>query len=305
MKSHHRLLSFAMIPILVTLWFWYTDPNGGRQLEMQLQTLSGIFTAGIVTYLLRKALMPGDSKTAWQSAMNGNVAGGIAWAAMALLTAILFMVIAPRAIAASLPGQAAKDLPVLAQEVEYRWPTLSMPSVLGAQVEQESNWNPNARLHTAREDGVGYGQFTRAYTADGKLRFDALSEVAVMDPSLKNWTWADRYNPRLQLRAVVVKNRGCYWHISKFAANEFNGLAMCDSAYNGGEGGLMQERRLCAQTKGCDPSRWFGMVENTSTKSTKKWHGYGQSASDINRTHVRNVMLTRRLKYAEWFGEDK
>jgi hypothetical protein len=274
---------------------------------MQLQTLAGIFSAAVATYLIRKALMPGDSREAWDRAMLGNVGAAIAWAAMALLTAILFLAIAPRAIASDyrpvLPGNAAKDLPVLADEIGLLWPDLTMASVLAAQVEQESGWKPSARLKTEREEGAGYGQFTRSYRADGSLRFDALAEVASMDPSLKHWTWADRYNPRMQLRAVVVKNRGCYWRVAKLAADDYNTLAMCDSAYNGGEGGLMAERRLCGQTAGCDPARWFGNVERTSTKSTAKWHGYGMSARDINRTHVVNVMVKRRPKYAAWFGE--
>ena len=300
----HRLLTFLILPVLVLIWFWARDPNGGAQLETQVQTLLGLFTAAIVTYLMRKALMPGDSKEAWERAMLGNLPAAIAWAAMAILTGILFLVISGRAVAGdTLPGNARHDLLILADEIDTRWADLSMPSVLAAQVEQESGWKPTATLHTTREDGAGYGQFTRAYRADGSIRFDALAEVARMDPSLRNWTWADRYNPRLQLRAVVVKNRGCYWHIRGLALDDYNALAMCDAAYNGGEGGLMAERRLCNQVAGCDPARWFGNVAKYSGKSRAKWKGYGQSAFEINRGHVINVMQRRRPKYAPWFGE--
>jgi membrane-bound lytic murein transglycosylase MltF len=78
---------------------------------------------------------------------------------------------------------------------------------------------------------------------------------------------------------------------------------MCDSAHNGGYGGLTQERRMCAAVDGCDPDVWFGNVELHSTKSRVKWKGYGESAYSINRGHVRNVMIVRRPKYAQWFGE--
>lgn len=78
---------------------------------------------------------------------------------------------------------------------------------------------------------------------------------------------------------------------------------MCDAAYNGGLGGVYAERRLCAAAPACNPDRWFGNVEQHSTKSRAKWHGYGASAFEINRTHVKNVMVVRRPKYAAWFGE--
>ena len=177
-----------------------------------------------------------------------------------------------------------------------------MPSMLAALVEQESGWRDHATLKTDREDGAGYGQFTRAYRADGATRFDALAEIAAQDPSLKGWTWADRYNPRMQLRAITVKVRDCQRRLARLVSTATDSLAMCDSAYNGGEGGLMAERRLCAAAAGCDPGVWFGHVETHSTKSRTKWKGYGASAFAINRTHVRNVMIVRRPKYVTALG---
>ena len=288
--------------MLVVAWFWAGDPDGGLQLVEQLRALVGGLTALGLAYLARKALIPGDAKTAWEAARLGSLPNAILVLAVALLTGMLFLGFIPRALASPLPGSATRDLPVLMEEIGARWPSMPLPSVLGALVEQESGWKPGATLKTAREEGAGYGQFTRAYRADGSMRFDALAEVVRLDPSLAGWVWADRYNPRMQLRAVTVRMRDCHRRLSRLAADDYNALAMCDGAYNGGEGGLMAERRLCAAATGCDPGLWFGHVELHSTKSRARWHGYGASAYEINRTHVRNVMVVRRAKYVEVMG---
>lgn len=303
MMKSSRLWVMWVAAAAVVAWYWRTDPDGGDQLATQLQTMLGLLVAAGPAYLLRKALMPGDSKTAWKAALGGNLAAAVAWAGMAILTGLLMLALAPRAIGAPLPPGAVQNLPVLADEIGARWPGIPMPSVLGALIEQESGWKPAARLKTSREEGVGLGQFTRAWAADGRLRFDALAEVRTMDTSLSGWSWNDPYNVRYQLRAVVVKNRACYNKVRPLLGDDYNAMAMCDAAYNGGMSGLFAERRLCAAVDGCDPDRWFGHVERHSTKSRVKWHGYGASAYDINRAHVLNVMVKRRPKYAAYFGE--
>lgn len=79
------------------------------------------------------------------------------------------------------------------------------------------------------------------------------------------------------------------------AASDRDRISFTLSAYNGGEGGLLKDRRLCANTPGCDPSKWFGHVEKTSTK-TKLPGPYRKSFFEINREYVTNV-FTRREKY--------
>lgn len=284
-------------------WYLAGDPDGGRQVTEQLRTLVGVIVAAPVVYVLRRAFAEAvRGKTLAEQIETGNLAAGLAYLGLCVLTGLLFLAVAPRAFAGPLPGEAKAYLPVLQQEIAARWPGMPMPSMLGALVEQESGWRTRATLHTAREDGAGLGQFTRAYDARGGLRFDAVAEVSRLDPSLRSWTWADRYSPRMQLRAVAVKVRTCYRHLVSLARDDFNALALCDGAYNGGEGGVMAERRLCAQASGCDPGVWFGHVEQHSTKSRVRWHGYGASAFDINRTHVRNVMLVRRPRYVQAMG---
>ena len=69
------------------------------------------------------------------------------------------------------------------------------------------------------------------------------------------------------------------------------------AAYNGGLAGVLQDRRLCANSAGCRPGAWFGHVERHSTKTRKPNPGYRKSAFEINREYVRNILHQRRDKY--------
>lgn len=299
-----RLWVMWAASVAVLIWYGLTDPDGGAQLRTQLQTLFGVVVVAPVVYLLRRALV--DKARSWEcarKAVEHPIGAGLVFLGICLLTGLLFLATVPRAMAAPLPAGAVRYLPVLADEVSERWPAMPMPSMLAAQVEQESRWKSTAELKTSREYGFGLGQFTVAYRADGSERFNAWREVKALDAGLAGWQWADRRDPRMQLRAVVVKNRACFRRLRPLLRDDTNALAMCDAAYNGGLGGLYAERRLCAAIASCDPDRWFGNVELHSNKSRAKWHGYGASAFEINRTHVRNVMIVRRPKYAAWFGE--
>lgn len=212
-------------------------------------------------------------------------------------------------VAADIPPNAQTYLPLLASEIDRGWPELSYRSALAGQIEQETCislkhkqcWSPHAELKTSREYGFGFGQITRAYRADGSIRFDTFSEVTQLDPSLKAWKWEDRHDPTFQMRALVLKDRQLY-ALSKWAPNDFERLAFMLSAYNGGLGGVIVDRRLCERAEGCDAARWFGHVEHYSSKSRAKWKGYGKSAYDINREYVANILWSRRYKYIPHIG---
>jgi hypothetical protein len=149
-----------------------------------------------------------------------------------------------------------------------------------------------------REEGAGVGQITRAYRADGSLRFDALADLrSQYGAELGALAWSTVYQcPDLQLRALVLMSRD--------SARQFRAapamLEFGDAGYNGGPAGVQRERRACALAKGCDPGLWFGNVELHCLKSREPLYG-SRSACDINRDHVHNVFKVRAAKYeAAW-----
>jgi hypothetical protein len=221
---------------------------------------------------------------------------------------ILLAIFSFNALAQDLPLRAAEHLPTLLCSQQKIWPDAPIPSFLASQVEQESCislthskcWNPNVQLKTSREWGRGLGQVTTAYNSDGTVRFDKQEELRLKFPSLRGWTtdrWAD---PVYQLTAIVEMDHSIYRR-QKGAASEIDQLSFTLSAYNGGEGGLLQDRRLCANTDSCDPSKWAGNVEFTSLKSKMPKPGYRQSFFHINREYVSNVIYVRREKYIDFF----
>lgn len=229
-------------------------------------------------------------------------------AGVRFLAALVALALPWPLLAQPVPANAVHYLPLLHALQLGVWPDAPMPSFLAAQVEKESCitlrhsrcWNPRAELKTSREYGFGFGQITRAYRADGSVRFDKFSELKAAHASLRDWTWENRYDARYQLLALVEMDKSIYGR-QRGAASVLDRLAFTLSAYNGGESGLLQDRRLCGNTKGCDQSRWFSHVENTSLKSRKAVAGYGQSFFSINRGYVREIIYDRRLKYEPYF----
>ena len=215
-----------------------------------------------------------------------------------------------------IPKNAVPLLPVLKRQEETVWPGIQAPSYPASLIEQESCisltyrtcWSPSAQLRTSREEGGGLSQFTRAWNSNGSLRFDALADVKKLDPSgLADLNWQTLYTRAdLNMRAILDKTKDCHTRMQRLApkmdvANRFE---ECDASYNGGFGGLMEDRRMCSNVKGCNPDVWFGNVEKTSLKSKVAWQGYGASAFDINREHVTNSWVVRRPKYVPYLGAD-
>lgn len=208
----------------------------------------------------------------------------------------------------TVPVRAQQYLPTLAEAQRSIWPDAPTPSFLAGQVEQESCitlqhskcWNPNVQLKTSREWGRGLGQVTTAYRTDGTVRFDKQEELRQQFPSLRGWTTAKWADATFQLTAIVEMDKAIYGR-QRDTASDHDRTAFTLSAYNGGEGGVLQDRRLCANTKGCDPSRWYGHVERTSLKRKVGNKGYGKSFFEINREYVTNILYVRRHKYEPYF----
>lgn len=202
------------------------------------------------------------------------------------------------------PALAKVYLPVLLAAVQAHWPGMPVQAMLAGQVEQETCpsltsskcWNPRAELKTSREYGFGLGQLTVTQ------RFDNFASARALHPSLAAWRWEDRYRADHQLRALVLMDRIAFERLRPGADNNHEGHAFMLSAYNGGAGGVLKDRRLCQATPGCDARRWFGHVERRSTKSKTRMAGYGKSLFEINREYVRNVMGVRMARYADWMA---
>lgn len=310
LKSY-RLWVMGLAAIAVILLYLATDPFGGSDTAMRLQSLAWITVCVAPTYWIRRALAgAARGREAYAEALRGNIAAGLVYAGLCVLGGLLFLgvALASRAIAAEPPAAARPYLPTLRAEQLALWPDHPAPAVLGALVEQETCpslthrkcWSPHAELKTSREYGFGLGQTTISYKKDGRVRFDRWSSLRTEHrEQLAGWTWANRYDARMQLRAIVLDNRSCYAWATRLVRSSEPALAFCDSAYNGGRSGVLSDIRLCSARAGCDPHQWFGNVEHTSTKSRERWHGYGASAFEINRAHVRAVMITRRGRYID------
>lgn len=308
--------SLAVLAVLTL-----TDPDGGwiKGLPFGGPVLAWLLgVAGAVVYaalawMLRKALHDydeADMQDLFKIARQTPEGAGRALQALAIVfLAICLLIVLPMGSArAQVPQQAVAHLPALQAEIRAHWPDHPMPSYFGGLIEHESCislthsrcWSPTARLRTQREEGAGLGQITRTWHADGRARFDTLAELRSRHPALASWSWSNVYERvDLQLRAVVLFSRDL-WRGLEIIRDPQQRLAMTDAAYNGGPGRVVQDRRACGLKAGCDPQRWWGHVEHTCTASRAALYGR-RSACDINRHHVRDVILTRAPKYSSYF----
>lgn len=304
----HRTWFLIGGAILAAAASLYTDPDarGLSTILGGLAIVQGVWAVA-AAHWGRKALTDypeADQRTLFRKALESPTGAGLALIALAIVFVGLLMVFAPRAHAGDLPAGFHKYGPALKAEQLRYWPDHPDPAALAALVEQESCpslrhskcWNPGARLKTDREEGAGMGQITRAYRADGSLRFDSLAGLRQQyGAELAGFSWDTVYQrPDLQLRAMVLMSRD--------AARPFRAssawLHFGDAGYNGGVAGVQKERRACKLSPGCDPGQWFGHVERVCLKSRQPLYG-NRSACDINREHVENVFHVRRAKYVD------
>lgn len=205
---------------------------------------------------------------------------------------------AARPTAAMIKVNEGKYLPLLDTTVSCKWPQLEQRYYLGGQVYAESKWDPNARLKTDREEGVNFGQITVT------KQFDNFTAFKALDKSLKSWKWEDRFDPVNGMKALVVYDYSLFKQVQQAATVE-DRFAFTFSAYNGGMGGLLKDRRLCQGTTGCDMTRWVSNVAGTSWKAKSKVQGYGSSFYDINRDYVKNIMGPFGDRYRPYFNSNK
>ena len=323
-KSIRRI--FLLICILVVCGGLYaTDPDEGLSTLMMCLNTAVVLIAVGLSHVVRKAIFHNDEadvEKLLDKASETSTGSGLALLAISIILATLLFVFGTKVHAATLelgkvpnpqyndlPTNATKYVPVLRTEQRSYWKDHTKPELLAGLVEQESCpslksrscWSPLARLKTSREEGAGVGQITRAYNSDGSIRFDALAALRrKYNSELNGWSWSNVYsNPVYQFRALVLMAHDNYQSVQKNTlSNGIPALAFADASYNGGFGGLQSDRRMCKLKKNCDPQLWFNNVELTCSKSHLPLYGT-QSACDINRAHVRNVINLRSEKYKE------
>lgn len=283
-----------------------TDPDKGVSTAMLLLTLVTPIVAVAFAHWARKALHDypeADMQQLFRIAAGSPTGAGLALVALAIVLSALLGLFG-KAAHAQVPARAHQHLPTLATEIDRAWQDIPMRAYVPGLIEHESCislthsrcWSPTSRLKTAREEGAGLGQLTRAWRADGAVRFDALAEMRDRHPALRELDWATIYQrPDLQMRAVVLKVRGDFQAL-RAVVDPLQRLAMADAAYNGGLGGVNNERRACQLAAGCDPQRWWDHVELKCLKSRAALYA-GRSPCDINRHHVVDVLRHRAPKY--------
>jgi len=207
-----------------------------------------------------------------------------------------------------IPERAYQYIPMIKVSLDKIWPDMPEPAFFPALVEQESCitlkhsrcWSPTAELKTEREYGFGFGQTTVAYNKDGSERFNVFKEIKQAHPSLRGWSWDDRYNPQMQLQALVVKNFVNWKTLTFPIASMEDKLAFLAVTYNGGS--TFKDRILCKNQTGCDASKWWGNVELYSVKSKTPQKAYGgQSFFQISRKYPVNVLRIRMPKYKQYW----
>ncbi len=291
----------------------WTDPDSNvLTTRMMLLALVSPIVAIALAHVYRKVLHDypeADMQVLFRKAGESPIGAGLALIALSMVLSALLGLFSPRAHAQEVHRQALALAPTLNAEIDAHWPTVPRRAYVPALISHESCitythsrcWSPTSRLKTQREEGAGLGQLTRAWRADGSLRFDALSEMRERHPALRELNWSTIYEqPELQIRALILKSRDNFTTL-RMVNDTLQRLAMADAAYNGGIDGVLTERRACGMTDNCDPQQWWGNVERVCLKSKAPLYG-NRSACDINRHHVKDVWL-RMDRYKGIVGE--
>lgn len=180
---------------------------------------------------------------------------------------------------AEIPADAERYRRDLTRIAQAEWGLDAPVATFAAQVHQESRWKFNAKSPVGAQ---GLGQVmpsTAAWLAE--LFPKALGKV-------------EPYNPAWSMQALVSYDR---WLINRVQAHiPCDRAAMMLSAYNGGLGWVIRDRKL-ASAKGADPLTWFESVER---------YNAGRSAANFreNRNYPRLILLRwERLYESSGWGK--
>ena len=192
--------------------------------------------------------------------------------ALALLFPLICAVVRVEAQAAPMVAQPYQR--ALTREARALWGLNAPVAAMGAEIEQESGWNPDARSAYAG----GLAQFTPQTAAwiSGAYR----KELGENQP----------FNPQWAIRALVRYDFDLRRQVAP-AASDCDHWGFTLSAYNGGAGNLAKDRAIC-RANDCDPTRWFGEVERFTSRAP--------AAAKENRAYPRRILLKLQSNYADW-----
>ncbi len=309
MRFRFRYVALLGGSIAVTAALFATDPDKGSISTWMFLLMMAVPAIAVgFAHVMRKALHDypeADMRSLFRKAGESPIGAGLALVALSIVVSALLGLFG-KVNAHEVHPRAKQYAPVIAQQLDTYWPAVPMRAYIPALISHESCisythsrcWSPTSRLKTHREEGAGLGQITRAWRADGSLRFDALAEMRDRHPALRELSWSTIYGrPDLQIRTIVLQSLGNY-NALRMVSDPMARLAMVDAAYNGGLQGVLNERRACALTVTCDAQQWFDHVELHCLKSRAVLYG-NRSACDINRHHVKDVLKVRITWYKD------
>lgn len=192
-----------------------------------------------------------------------------------LVLAALLSLVTPQRAGADVPPAAHRYHRELLGEARAVWGMSAPVAAFGAQIQQESGWNPAA--HSA--------------VADGLTEFTPATAAWIAGAYPKTLGQADPYNPGWAIRALVTYDFQL-WQQTR-AATDCDHMAFALSAYNGGLGWVYRDQAL-AKSKGADPARWFGATDAFTSRAP--------AAARENRGYPIRILLVLQPSYVEWGG---
>lgn len=174
-----------------------------------------------------------------------------------------------------IPTAAEQYRRTLVRSAHAEWGLSAPIATFAAQVHQESRWRADARSPVGAQ---GLAQFMPG-TAEW---------IAGLYPAALGTN--QPFNPGWALRALVTYDRWLYDRNQ--ASSECDRWAFVLSAYNGGQGWVIRDRRL-ASASGADQLAWFDSVERFNA---------GRSAANFreNRNYPRLILLRYERIYLQW-----
>ncbi|WP_338508498.1 transglycosylase SLT domain-containing protein [Pseudomonas poae] len=192
---------------------------------------------------------------------------------------LLVVAVASPSAKAEIPEQAERYRRDLTRIAQAEWGLDAPIATFAAQIHQESRWKFDAKSPVGAQ---GLGQVMPS----------TATWLAELFPKVLGKI--EPYNPVWSMQALVSYDRWLATRIQARGPCEQGALIL--SAYNGGLGWVIKDRRL-ASAKGADPLTWFNSVERFN-------NGRSAAAFKENRQYPRLILLRWEALYvADGWGK--